>query len=185
MDMEKMHVKDLMVAVDKFPRISENDPFFAALTALEKAQEDFLAGKSQQRIVLVENDQGKVVGKLSPIDLFKGLETKYDQIDTEGILKKLGYSYIWKKMQSDYNLWKSPFKDLCGKAASIQIKTFLNPITPGQSVSVDDDLSKCFHLFVMNRHDSLFVFEGKTLVGLLRFSDMYTEISQTMKECSL
>jgi multisubunit Na+/H+ antiporter MnhG subunit len=37
----------------------------------------------------------------------------------------------------------------------------------------------------MNRHDSLFVFEGDEIVGLLRFTDVYNKVSQTMKACGL
>jgi predicted transcriptional regulator len=88
-------------------------------------------------------------------------------------------------MQKDYNLWENPFKDLCRKATGVKIKDFLKPPTEGQSVRTQDTLAKCFHLFVMNRHDSLFVYEGDKIVGLLRFSDVYKKVSQTMKECGL
>jgi len=40
-------------------------------------------------------------------------------------------------------------------------------------------------LFVMNRHDALFVLEGTEIVGLLRFTDVFKRVSQTMKACAL
>ncbi|MFH1349866.1 MAG: hypothetical protein ABII26_02920 [Pseudomonadota bacterium] len=46
-------------------------------------------------------------------------------------------------------------------------------------------MAKCFHLFVMNRHDALFVLEGDEIVGLLRFSYVYRKASGTMKECGI
>ncbi|RPJ12936.1 MAG: hypothetical protein EHM37_08220, partial [Deltaproteobacteria bacterium] len=78
--MEKMKMRDLMVPVEKFPKISDRASFYEALSALERAQETFLAGKSEQRILLVENEEGKVIGKLSPIDLLRGLERNYGRV---------------------------------------------------------------------------------------------------------
>jgi hypothetical protein len=36
----------------------------------------------------------------------------------------------------------------------------------------------------VNRHDTLFVMDNKKFIGMLRFSDVYKEVSQTMKECT-
>ena len=183
--MENMQVRDLMVAIVKFPRISEAASFYEGLTALERAQEKYLSGESEQRILLVEGNDGKIIGKLSPIDLIRGLETSYNRMDAQNILTRFGLGYIWKSMQDDYHLWENPFKDLCRKAVNLRIRDFFKPPLEGQCVHVDDSLAKCFHLFVMNRHDALVVFEGDDIVGLLRFSDVYKKAAQTMKECTI
>lgn len=184
--MEKMKVRDLMIPADKFPRISHSASFFDAITALEEAQEKYLSGKSEQRILLVEDDEGMVIGKISPIDLIRGLETNYDRVDTEKSLSRFGLSYIWKSMQEDYQLWENPFKDLCRKAQEVQVKDIIKNPLEGQSVSADNNLVKCFHLFVMNRHDALFVVDDdEMIIGLLRFSDVYRRASMIMKECSI
>ncbi len=182
--MEKMKVRDLMVPADKFPKISETASLFDAVSALENAQEEFLAGKAPQRILLVENEKGQVIGKISPIDLFKGLEKNYNKVNVEETLDKFGLKYIWSAMRKDYNLWESPFKDLCRKAGDVHVKDFVNIPNEGQSVNQEDSLAKCFHLFVVNRHDTLFVMDNKKFIGMLRFSDVYKEVSQTMKECT-
>ena len=183
--MEKMHVRDLMVPADRFPKISHRTTFYEALTALETAQQKYMAGEAEQRILLVEDDDRKIIGKLSPIDLLRGLETNYSRIVAEKTLSRFGFSNIWKTIQEDYNLWGDPFHDLCRKAGEVEIKDFLKGPSEGQTVMVDDLMAKCFHLFVMNRHDSLFVVDGERIVGLLRFSDVYREVSRTMKECRI
>lgn len=38
---------------------------------------------------------------------------------------------------------------------------------------------------MVGRHDSLFVKDGERIVGLIRFSDVYRKIAQTMRECPL
>jgi len=181
--MENMKVQDLMVPVDRFHKISQNDTFYEALAALESAQKDFLSGKSEGRILLVEDDQGKVITKISPIDLIRGLETNYSRVNSAETVKRFGFDYIWQSMQKDYNLWENPFKDLCRKAKEVKIKNFIKLPYEGQSVSIDDPLVNCFHLFIMNRHDTLFVTKSDEIVGLLQFSDVYREVSQRMKEC--
>ena len=181
--MENLKVGDLMVPADKFIKISSNATIYEGLAALESAQENYVSGKSEQRILLVEDEQGNILGKLSPIDLLTGIETNYKRINYEETLKHIGLRYIWTSMQKDYNLWEDPFKDLCRKASEVKVKDFIKPISQGQTVHTGDPMGKCLHLFVMNRHDSLFVFEGKKIVGLLRFSDVYRKASETMKEC--
>jgi len=182
--MEKMKVRELMVTTDKFPKISEKASLFDALSALETAQEAFLSGKSEQRSLLVEDEKKQIIGKISPIDLFKGLEKNYNKVDVEKTLDKFGFKYIWDTMRKDYNLWESPFKDLCRRAGDVQVKNFVNIPGEGQTVDIEDTLAKCFHLFVVNRHDALFVLEKNQFVGLLRFTDLYRQVSQAMKECT-
>jgi CBS domain containing-hemolysin-like protein len=182
-DMEKMKVRELMVSTDDFPKISDKATLFDALSALETAQESFLSGKTAQRILLVENEKKQVIGKISPIDLFKGLERKYNKVNVEDTLDKFGLKYIWTSMRKEYALWESPFKDLCRKAGDIHVRDFVNIPNEGQAVDAEDTLSKCFHLFVVNRHDTLFVMKKNEFIGMLRFSDVYREVAQTMKEC--
>ena len=170
---------------DKFLKISGEATIFEGLRALESAQEKYLSGESEQRILLVVDKEGRIMGKMSPIDLLSGLESNYRRVDYEETLKHLGLRYVWTAMRKDYNLWENPFQDLCLKSVEVKIKDFLKAPSEGQIVFTEDIMGKCLHLFVMNRHDSLFVFEGKSIVGLLRFSDVYQKASQTMKQCGL
>ncbi|MGD9971923.1 MAG: CBS domain-containing protein [Desulfatirhabdiaceae bacterium] len=183
--MEKMKVRDLMVLAEKFPKISVDATFYEALDALETAQKKYLSGESGQRILLVQNETDAIIGKLSPIDLFRGLETNYSRVNAEETLAHFGLDYIWKSMQKDFGLWENPFKDLCYKAQHVHIRDFIRPPSKGQTIGVDDTLVKSFHLFVMNRHDALFVLENDTIIGLLRFSDVFNKTSRIMKECGV
>jgi hypothetical protein len=118
--MEKLKVKDLMVPADRFPKISCLATLYDGLAALEKAQEKYMSGESDQRILLVDNEEGTVMGKLSPVDLLSGLETNYLKVNAEEILSRFGLRYVWRSMQKDYHLWENPFQDLCRKAANVK-----------------------------------------------------------------
>lgn len=184
--MEKMKVRELMVPIDQFPRISKTASFYDALLALEDAQEKYLSGESEQRILLVEDENGKVIAKISPIDLIRGLEPKFDEAEAEKNFTRFGVGFAIKSMRQQYRLWQTPFADLCRKARDVKIKDFITDASPeDQSVKTDDSLTKAFDWFVLGRHDSLFVYEGDEIAGLLRFSDVYKKVSKTMKECGL
>jgi hypothetical protein len=183
--MEKMKVRELMTPISRFPRIADTAPFYEALQALEAAQENYLSGKSPQRILLVEDAGGNIVGKLSPIDLIRGLEPKYDDVEMEKTSARFGVGYVRKSMQDEYRLWKTPFQDLCRKAADVRIKDFVRSAEERQSINIDDPLARAFDCFVMGRHDSLFIVENKKIVGLLRFSDVYNKMAEIMRACGL
>lgn len=184
--MEKMKAGELMRPIKEFPRISSQATFVEAVEALEKAQEAYSSGKAPQRILLVYDEAGKIVGKLSPMDFVQGLEPNYDRIDS---LKDVSHYHLPKStleaMKEQFRLWQTPLGELCKKAYNAKIENFVKTPSPDHMVEADDRLDSVFHRFVVSRHDSLFVTEGEEIVGLIRFSDVYRKITQTMKECPM
>ncbi len=67
----------------------------------------------------------------------------------------------------------------------MKIEHFIKMPSPDHMVSGDDKMDKAFHFFAVGRHDSLFVKEGETIAGLIRFSDVYRKIAQTMRACPM
>jgi CBS domain-containing protein len=181
--MENMKVRDLMIPASEFPKISPDATFYEALTSLEKAQEKYLSEENKQRILLVEDKNGKIVGKISPIDMIRGLEPKYADAEIDENLTRFGVNYALDAMRKEIRLWQTPFADLCRKAKDVHIKDFIKTSPEEQAVKIDDRLAKAFDWFVMGRYDSLFVYEGDEIIGLLKFSDVYQKIKDTMREC--
>lgn len=184
--MEKMKVRELMRPIKEFPRISSQATFVEAVEALEKAQEAFRSGKAPQRILLVQDKAGKIVGKLSPMDVVQGLEPNYERVDS---LKnhsryRLAESTL-ERIKEEFRLWQRPLSELCTKAHDVKIENFIKLPSPDHMVNADDRMDNVFHRFVVGRHDSLFVAEGGEIVGLIRFSDVYKKIAQTMRECPI
>jgi hypothetical protein len=180
---DNLTIQELMRPVEQFPRISDQANFHEAVLALEKAQEEFRAGKAPQRILLVEDKKGTIVGKLSPMDLVRGLEPKYDKIDSLGDDIRFGLPQVVRSMKEDYRLWQEPLGELCRKAGNIKVENMLNIPGKTQSVKLTERLDNAFHLFVTARHDSLYVMDGDDIVGLLRFSDVYAAICKVVKAC--
>lgn len=184
--MDKMKVRDLMRPIEDFPRITSRATFIEAVEALEKADLDYNSGKAPQRILLVYNVAGKIVGKMSPIDVIQGLEPNYLAVDTE---KTTTYSWMMQIMrdsaEKELRLWQAPLGELCQKAYHVKIHEFIKMPTPDHMVRIDDKMDEAFHLFVVERHGSLFVLDGQEIVGLLRFTDVYNKIKEAMKACPI
>lgn len=183
--MEPLSIQKLMCPVDQFPRISDQAYFFEVMQALEEANENFHTGKSKQRILLVEDASGTILGKISPKDVVRGLEPQYDKIDSFSDDLRYGLPQIVKSMKKDYMLWQEPLSDLCRKASEIRAKSLFSKPGELQSVKSADRMDTAFHLFVTTGHDSLYVMEEDSIIGLLRFSDIYTAIHDIVRACGL
>lgn len=175
-------IKEFVVPSAKFPQIDDSATFAQAVLALEKAQRDYASGKCEQRILLVRGASGKIAGKLSPIDVVRGLEPDYDKIVDPHASGFVDSAYVIESMKDLALLWSSPLNDLCAKAQTLHIRDFLRAPEPSQRIGLDQTLNAAFHRFVLFRHDSLFVMDGQKLAGLLRFSDVYREIARRIKE---
>lgn len=175
-------VKDYTVPVDKFPRLSESATFAEAVLALDKAQEEFASGKREQRIMLVFDNANKIVGKLSPLDVVRGLEPDFDKLVDAQASSFVSSGYVIDSMKNQALLWSTPLDDLCSTAKNIKVKDFIRKPAPSQVIEAGETLNIAFHRFVLFRHDSLFVMDGQKLVGLLRFSDVYREIARRIKD---
>lgn len=102
-------VKDFMVPIAKFPRISDTATFSGAVMALERANEEYLSGKREQRILLVTDSENKVVGKLSPLDVVRGLEPDYEKlVDEQSSVYVEKFSYVIQPMKEQTTLWAKP-----------------------------------------------------------------------------
>ena len=186
--MNKNMVKELMTPVSEFPRIRDDATFAQAAGALRKAQDDFSSGKSRQRILLVEDEKGKIRGKLSPLDLMRGLEPEYDKVmdPKKGGAFVANYEYVIKSAREHFAILERPLADLCSKAGSTRVGDFLRPVSDIQTIGPEASLNEALHRFIISRFDSLFVVDKGKLAGLLRFSDLYREIYKTItEECGL
>ncbi len=183
--MEEKKVKDMMIPDKEFPAISADATLTEALIALEQAQAAFASGAAKQRILLVKDEKGVVIGKLSPIDLSRGLEPGYKDLDERlKSFTRFGVGYLIKPLKEQYWLWSKPFSELCKKALNVKVKDFMKQPDENRNIAPGDTLNEALHLFVTGSHDSLFVVENGAVIGLLRFSDIYRMISNSVKSCS-
>lgn len=185
MFVDTLKISELMSPVDHFPRISGQANFYEALMALETAQKTCRDGKCKECVVLIEDQDGNVTGKISPVDAIRGLEPKYDKIESLREDIRFGLPQVFETMKDDYRLWQDPLSDLCRKAVNIKVETMA--CFPGEveSVKITDSMDIALHLFATTRHHYLFVLENDQIVGLLLLTDVYTAICKIVKACEI
>jgi CBS domain-containing protein len=184
--MKSTTVKDLMVPLAEYAIVLEEATLAEAILALEKAQMEFAPSQHRHRAILVLDMNKKVVGKISMLDVLRGLEPKYGKIEQTGMLSRAGFSpEFLKSMLEKYSLWAKPLKAICAKAARLKVRHFMYTPSDGEYVDEGATLSQAIHQLVMGHHHSLLVTRGDEIVGILRLSDVFKEICEEIKACEL
>jgi len=186
--MEIITVKDLVVPLEEYATVSEDATLLDAVTALEESQEalDRERYLYLHRAILVYDKNKKIVGKISQLDVLRALEPKYKNVGDLARLSRAGFSPSFlNTMLKQEALWKNPLRDICIKAASFRVKTFMYTPTEGEYISEDAPLEEAVHLLIMGHHHSLLVTRGDEIVGILRLTDVFAEMFHIMKTCAI
>lgn len=173
-------IKELMLPLDDYAVVPEEATMLDALNALDEAQKRLPPGLQPHRAVLVINKDGKIVGKLGHLAFLKGLEPRYDKVGDLGTLSRVGLSPDFiTSMMDNLRLWKERFADYVQRAKQTKVKEVMRPVT--ENIDEEAPLSEAVHKIVMYQTLSLLVSRGNKVVGILRLSDLFAEISQKIK----
>ena len=182
----KSIVKDLMVPLHEYATVPEDATLFEAVMALEQAQSEFDQNRYRHRAVLILGKDANVVGKVSQLDILRALEPKYGDMGHQVPLSRFGYSpKFMTSLLEKFSLWDTPIHDICKKAMGLKVTTFMYVPTEGEYVSENTSLTEAIHFLVMGHHQSLLVTRGETIVGILRLTDVFKEITQIVKDCNI
>ncbi|MGQ9669782.1 MAG: CBS domain-containing protein [Desulfosoma sp.] len=184
--MGKDMVKDLMVPIEEYATVSEEATLYEAVLALEEAQKRTGCREHKHRAVLVRNAGGHVVGKVSQLDVLRALEPKFKKLGNVGLLGRFGLGPdVVRIITKELSLLENPLEDLCKKAARIRVKDMMHSPSEGEFVEETASLNEAIRQLVLGPHQSLLVTRGQAIVGVLRLTDVYVEISQRIKACEL
>jgi CBS domain-containing protein len=176
-------VKELMVPLSEYATVYEGATLFEAISALEKAQEEFDHYKYKHRAVLVLDKDRRVMGKLSHMDVIRALEPRPEHPGELDELAKFQFSpsYIME-MKRQFRLKSAPLKDLCIKAMTVKVEDLMQ--APGESECIDQESSVviAMHQLVMGNHLSLLATQGDVIVGILRLTDVFAAVFHAMKQ---
>ncbi len=179
--MSAKKVADLMVPLSDYALVNENATLYDAVVALEEAQRRFSSHRYAHRAVLVQNDNGKVVGKVSQRDLIKGLEPRYGEL-SDSRLDHHGFSAGFiKSIMKSQGLWQKPLDNLAEKGSHIKVKDVMYTPETGEYVEASASLDEAIHQLIMGDHQSLLVTRGGHVVGILRLADVFQEITRLIK----
>lgn len=184
--MIKDTVKDLMVPLEEYATVSEEATLYEAVIALEEAQRRPSLRAYKHRAVLVSNASGKIVGKVSQLDVLRALEPKFKRLGNVGLLGRFGLGPdVVSIITKELSLLEKPLNDLCKKAARIRVHEIMHSLSDGEFVEETASLNEAIRMLVLGPHQSLLVTRGEAIVGILRLTDVYVEISERIKACEL
>jgi CBS domain-containing protein len=178
-------VEEFMVPLGEYATVSEDSTLVEAVKALEEAQNRFDQRRYPHRAVLVLNHEGRLVGKLSQHDVIKALEPNYRGVKELDSLSRFGISpTLVESMVEQYGLWRSPFASLCKAAAETRVKEVMYAPQPGEYILESVPVTRALHHLVMGSHHSLLVTdEEREIVGVLRLTDIFALVCQTIEGC--
>ncbi|MFH2219279.1 MAG: CBS domain-containing protein [Pseudomonadota bacterium] len=179
-------VKDLMRPVSEYTAISAEANLYEAAAALLEAQLKFEQNPKLHKILLITDENEKIVGKISQLDVLRFLEPKGKPIGSSGSLSRFGVSdgYL-KPMLRQCKFWDKPLIDLCRDAGRLKVKRLVHAPVEGEFVEEDASLTEAIHQLALEHHQSLLVTRGKEIVGVLRQIDIFKEVYETLSTCEL
>jgi CBS domain-containing protein len=184
--MEAIKVRDLMVPLAQYVCVSDDATLSDAVAELEEAQTKGVSTGYPHRAVLVCDKGGKVIGKLSQLDVLRSLEPRYSEVADLKKVSGFGLSAeFMKTTMQEYDLWKAPLDDLCRKASQVRIGSIVSAPLEGELVEEEATLNKAVHQMIMGHHQSLLVVSGEQIVGILRLSDVFKEVSNRIRACKI
>ncbi len=181
--MEEKRVRDLMLLLNEYATIQADSSLKEALESLSQAQLCLEDGRHQHRAVLVLNEDGEVVGKLSHWAVLRSLEPKLLKTDDIASLARAGLTDEFiQSMQQSYSVFTSSLEQMCRTAANIRAKDAM--VSVGESIDWDAPLTDAIRLLVTKHVQSIPVTRGNQVVGILRLSDVFEEVATIIKEQS-
>lgn len=184
--MDFISVEDLMIPVAEFATISEDATLYEAVMKLKTLQGQMEGGdyRPAHRAILVFDRQGKIVGKISQLDVLRALEPKYSAMGDTRALSRAGLSVQFlRSMMENFNLCDTSLSDMCGKGARIRVKDFMYSTQEGECVEAEASLCEAIHMLIMGQHQKLLVVRGKEIVGVLRLADVFGKVYDLMAPC--
>jgi CBS domain-containing protein len=173
--MEYIPVKDLMIPLDEYATVPADATLYDAIVSLEEAQKNVQGKKPLHRAVLVEDTEGRIVGKVGHEAFLQALEPKYGKTpDVEKLASARVSEFYIQSMMDHFHLWEDNLKDICKRSRSTKVKDAMRPVT--ENIDAEASLDEAIHKFVMWQCLSLLVLKDDQIIGILRLSDLYDQM---------
>lgn len=172
-----MKVKDLMVKLDEYATVCETATLEEALQELEEAQQNFNQKKYKHRAILVLNKDGKVVGKISQLQVLMALERREHSVS----FSKYGYTNNF--MDKIMNGNPLDLGARIEKERKKKVGEFMYTPSKGEYIKENSSLENAVHQLAIGQHHSLLVVgNNQNIVGIIRLVDVFDEVWKIMKK---
>lgn len=175
--MKDIQVKEIMIPISSYVTVKKENSLIEVLQALEadrKSKTDHA-----HRDTIVVDEDGKLIGKLTMIDIFRALEPNYKKIDpaqTKGTLTK---KFVMDAVRN-FNLWMEPMQAVSERGKHLKVADVMHVPEAVEYIRESDTLEKALNEFVMGVHQPLVVKNGETVTGVLRFGDLFEVVRKRL-----
>jgi CBS domain-containing protein len=182
--MKNKRVRDIMVPLSEYATVSEDGTLKDAVAALKESQANYDRAKYRHRAILVYDKSNAIVGKVSLLSILRALEPKYDEMLSDRGPTHMGFTRKFQKaMFESLKLWQDPMEHVCRKAAEIKVKAFMTTPDENEMIGPDQELGEAIHQLVIGHHQSLLVTEAGKVVGILRLTDTFEAVAESILTC--
>ena len=171
---EEKKVKDLMVPIDYFTTLNEEQTI---KEAVQKLQESLTTTTSTSRImetrhrsVLVFDNKRKVKGILNIRDLLEGIMPAYLSAPKPSTADSIEYSPMF---------WRGMFTREIRQLASRRIKEIMSPAP--LAIDGEENLMEAAYVIFINKLIRLVVMRGDEVIGVIREQDLFFEMERILK----
>lgn len=180
--MKNQRVKDLMVPISEYATVVVGTSLIEAVRALEHAQAKYTTSKYQHRAVLVLDEDGRVIGKISQLRALKAIQPDVESSSDIAQLKAFNFSdsYIAQLRDLYRSHGKAMSKESLREASTKKVEEFMQTPSAGEYVSENCSLDTAIHRLVAGTHLSLLVTRDDKIIGILRISDVFAAVFHKM-----
>lgn len=169
-------VRDLMIPLDSYPHIDEATTLEGAIAIITGAQIERQGKLSLPRVVLVIDEDGRLVGLLRRRDIMRGLLPEF-------LVKgeKHAESHYDFDMGTDLqlaDLFKDESHKILTKEAEASVKSVMQPFD--DTIDADADLIELIRKMVLSEFHFLPVTEGENVVGVVRTVEILNELHELL-----
>ncbi len=163
-------VGDIVVPLDKYPQINENQTVQEAIDVYK----NFFEGSTRQRYagLLVVNDKNQLVGKLSLVDIIHGMVPRLG--DADAIDEFEGKDVEYPNLAF---LYEETTYSECKKNQQKKIKPLMQPID--LSFPADTHILKALVMMSHRNEYNVPVIENGTILGVLGIEEIFNAMCST------
>ena len=180
--MRTITVGELMVPLEAYATVSKEATLREAILSLEKAQMTLDPSRHKHRAILVLDESGNVVSKITMKNILIALEPNYGKVEGTGILERSGYSPdLIRSILENSSLWAEPLQFFSERAAKLKVGDLIYAPSEDEYIDEDATLGEAIHQLIMYPFLSMLVTSGEEVVGILRLSDVFTKVCDIIK----
>lgn len=182
--MKSRRVKDLMIPIADYATIKAEATIGEALAALENQNRRHGDKPYRHQSLIVIDAKRHAVGRLSQVDIMRAMEPRYMEIgDASWVRKSVFDRRALTEMREKFELWERPLEDMCRDIGQLKVKDYMQVPSDGEFVEEDDTMNVAMHRTIMGRHHSLLVIRNREIVGILRSTDLFNTLYETLAAC--